>query len=214
MIFDLDGTLFDTERLISECVSDASAEKGWTIEQDTIIDCIGTTYEETERIVRDAMGPDYPYNEILELSEQKFRVFVDHNGIPFKNGVLRILDRLDSIKMPYGLATTSERSIVNEILSIAGIFDRFKVIVCGDEVENGKPDPEIYLTVAERLEVSTNEVLVFEDSSHGIDSAAAAGARVVWIPDMQDIPESSRKKCYDEIGSLDAVCDRFGELIG
>lgn len=214
MIFDLDGTLLDTEKLISECLIDAASAQGWSLDIDTVTRCIGTTYEETERIVMKAMGKDYPYEEIRRLGEDKFRSHVEKSGIPFKNGVHRLLDCLDRDGIPFGIATTTARKTVDEILDFAGIIDRFKTIVCGDEVESGKPDPEIYHKAASQLGITAAEALVFEDSVDGINAAASAGARVVWIPDLQDVPDNVRARCYEEIGSLDAVCDRIGELVG
>ncbi|MBI9107768.1 MAG: HAD family phosphatase [Spirochaetales bacterium] len=214
VIFDMDGTLFDTERLLSECFIEASAKEGWTLEWDTIISCIGTTYEETERLLMKAMGKDFPYEKIRRMSIDLFRRHAEKNGIPFKSGVLRLLNCLNDRKIPMGLATTTKRSEVVELLTAAGIIDNFASIVCGDEVENNKPHPEIYYKVAKNLGFKAEDILVFEDSSHGIISAAAAGARVVWVPDLQHIDDAVRSKCYSEIGSLDAVCDRLGELIG
>lgn len=213
-IFDMDGTLFDTERLLAECIIETASKKGWDLGWDTIISCVGTTYDETERIIMQEMGKDFPYDKVRDESVDLFRVYAEKDGIPFKNGVLRLIDCLQDRKIPMGIATTTRRSEVVELLSAAGIIDNFSSIVCGDEVENGKPHPEIYHKVAENLGIKADEALVFEDSAHGITSAATAGARVVWIPDLQDVSEDVRSKCYSEIGSLDAVCDRLGELIG
>ena len=214
MIFDLDGTLLDTERLFSECLIEAASEEGWTLEMDTIIDCVGTNKMETEQIVRSVMGQDYPYDKIRDKGVKLFRGYVERNGIPFKAGVLRLLDLLELKKIPFGIATSTIRTEVEEMLNAAGIKQRFHTVVCGDEVENTKPDPAVYLKAAENMGLKADQTLVFEDSDHGVNAAVNAGARVVWIPDLQDIPEKTRELCYDEIGSLDAVCDRLGELIG
>ncbi len=214
VIFDLDGTLLDTERLFSELLVKAAADNGWDLDMDTVIDCIGTTEAETERIVRKDMGKDFPYEHIRSRGVDLFRHHVENNGIPFKSGAERLMDCLESRGLPFGLATTSVRKEVNEILDFAGIRNRFATIVCGDEVVNGKPDPEIYLKAAANMGISPDESLVFEDSLNGIQAAAAAGARVVWIPDIQNLPDSARTRCFSEIGSLEAVCDRLGELVG
>jgi beta-phosphoglucomutase-like phosphatase (HAD superfamily) len=213
VIFDLDGTLLDTERLFSECLIDAASDKGWKLDMDIVIDCIGTTVEETERIVCKTMGGEFPYNEVKKSAEDKFRAHIDQNGIPFKNGAHRLFNCLDEQNIPFSIATTTERKDVDTLLGIAGIMERFSTIVCGDEVLKGKPDPEIYRKAADIMGVTANETLVFEDSAHGIQAAAAFGARVIWVPDIQQISEDDRKKCYDEIGSLDAVSDRLEELI-
>ena len=214
MIFDLDGTLLDTERLFSECLIKAASNAGWALEMDTVVDCVGTNKMETEQIVRSVMGQNYPYNQIRDEGVKLFRDYVERNGIPYKAGVLRLLDLLESKKIPFGIATSTVRIEVDEMLNFAGIKQRFNTIVCGDEVEKTKPDPAVYLKAAENLGFKSEETLVFEDSDHGVTAAVNAGARVVWIPDLQDIPEKTRNLCFDEIGSLDAVCDRLGELIG
>ena len=214
VIFDMDGTLLDTEKLISECMIEAAAEEGWTLDWDTVIDCIGTTAEETERILLKAMGKTFPYDRIRDQSIEKFKNIKNIREKIMKAGADRLMDCLDRMNIPFGLATTTDRSEVEAILDFIGIKARFRTIVCGDDVEKSKPDPEIYFKAAENMGIDSSEALVFEDSNMGINSAASAGARVVWVPDLQTVTEEVQKKCYSEIGSLDAVCDRLGELVG
>ena len=214
VIFDLDGTLIDTERLFSKCLIKAASEEGWELEMDTIIDCVGTNSIETEQIVKSVKGQDYPYDRIREKGVMLFREYVEQNGIPFKAGSLRLLDLLDEKKIPFGIGTSTARRDVDEILIYAGIKQRFTTIVCGDEVEKCKPNPEVYIKAAANMDIPISETLIFEDSEHGVNAAVSAGARVVWIPDLQEIPDELRDRCFSEIGSLDAVCDRLGELVG
>ncbi len=213
VIFDMDGTLLDTERLYSKCMIKAASEEGWNLDMDTVISCIGTTDAKTGEILCNAMGQEFPYQKIQKAGIGKFREHIENNGLPFKNGAERLLDCLAEKKIPLGLATSTSRNNALEILSYAGMFERFNTVVCGDDVCKSKPNPEIYHKAAENLGIEASEALVFEDSSPGVDSAANAGARVVWVPDIQHIPETTRKRCFDEVGSLHVACDKIGELL-
>jgi HAD superfamily hydrolase (TIGR01509 family) len=213
-VFDMDGTIFDTERLLFECLVEAASDEGWELKWDVVVECAGTPYDETEKIIMREMGPDFPYETVRKSAINKFQKAVDENGVPFKNGAKRLFDFLDAKGVPYGLATTTQRVSVDDILGKAGIADRFKTIVCGDEVPDNKPQPDIYYAAAKGLGFDVRNLIVFEDSANGISSAVSAGARVIWVPDLQDLPESIRNSCYGEAGSLDAVRDRWGELSG
>lgn len=214
VIFDMDGTLLDTERLISECMIETAEEEGWALEWDTVIDCIGTTSVETEQIVMDAMGVSFPFAEIKNKSIERFKNITDLKERIFKNGAERLMNCLDGRKIPFAMATSTSRIEVEQILNFLDITHRFQTIVCGDDVVNNKPDPEIYRKTSANLGIMPDEMLVFEDSSNGLKAAVSAGARVVWIPDLQSVNENLRDACYSEIGSLDAACDRLGELLG
>ncbi len=213
VVFDMDGILFDSERIIAECLISIAAEEGWTVTWDTVHECVGTTRQETGRIIREEVGMDFPYQQIADKTEAKFRKLMATGGLPLKAGVLRLFDCLDSRGIPFGLATSTERSLVEEMLRIADLYGRFQSIVCGDEIPNSKPDPAIYEKSAEVLKVKPSELLIFEDSSMGISSGAAAGSRVVWVPDLQEVPTQIKELCFSEVGSLDAVCDRIEELL-
>ncbi|MDC7125169.1 MAG: HAD family phosphatase [Spirochaetales bacterium] len=213
VVFDLDGTLIDSERIFSEYFAASAAELGWELEIDTITECIGTSAAETEAIIRNAMGIEFPFVEVRAATEKKFFNLVKINGVPFKKGALRLLDILDGKNIPYALATSTKRHMVEKKFDSSSILKRFSAVLCGDEVDNLKPDPEIYIKVSEKMKLEPSETLVFEDSIYGLLAAIDAGARTVWVPDIQEIADNIRNRCFKEIGSLDAVCDQIGDFL-
>ena len=119
--------------------------------------------------------------ELSVESEAIFAGILDERLAPMA-GLFELLDALEKSEMPKAIATGSRRQFVGEVLGRFDLEPRFEFVLTSDEVTNGKPHPEIYLTTAERLGVAPGEMLVLEDSENGCRSAAAAGAFVVVVP--------------------------------
>ena len=188
VILDMDGLMLETERPLIPLWLQAGKHFGWDIKYETVINAIGKTGNDVRQLCMRDLGQDFPYDEfhdelgrlvILELEK----------GIALRPGLIFLLDRLSSMNMPFAVATSTQRKWAVWKLGIAGIGDRFSVMVCGDEVARKKPFPDIYLAAAEKLGLLPSECVGFEDSPAGLESLCAAGIRSVFVKDMVEPSE-------------------------
>ncbi|MFC8616272.1 HAD family hydrolase [Micromonospora purpureochromogenes] len=181
MLFDMDGTLVDSEKLWDVALRELAAEYGGTLSDSARRAVIGTSMAESMRIVHDDLGQperdpqvsiDWINARILEL----FRT-----GLRWRPGALTLLRAVRAAGIPTALVTSSGRPLVEVALDTLG-RDSFDAVVCGDEVDLAKPHPEPYLTAARLLDVPIGRCVAIEDSPTGVASALAAGAAVLAVP--------------------------------
>ena len=201
VVFDMDGILFDTERLITDCWYEIGSELNQEVLKNAILACVGLNRLDTENKLKEFFGQECPCEkcrlEIGLLANKKIK----ENGIPIKEGVYEILTFLKSKGYKIGLASSSSRESVLSHLNDANILDYFEAIVCGNDIVNGKPDPEIYIKASNLLGVKTENCFAIEDSYNGIRSAHAAGMRVIMVPDMlpSDDKKIGRASCRERV---------------
>lgn len=184
VIFDMDGVLFDTERLCKDCWCKVADDHGLEGMDIVFPRCIGTNSADTVRIVRDYYGQDFPYDDFAREADGMFRDYVLTKGVPEKQGIREILNYLRQNQYKIGLASSSNRCSVLSNLENAGILKYFDSITSGDMVEHSKPNPEIYLIACRTLGVKPEETYAIEDSYNGIRSAYSAGMMPIMVPDM------------------------------
>lgn len=205
-IFDMDGTLFDTETLTQEGLRAVSQRYG---ERDDIDEfyptTCGTTLPDAKLLYEAFYGPDYPFYERREEVRQWMRDFIDSNGIPIKNGAEELLKFLKAEGYKIALATSATRQSAEGHLKKAGFLSYFDATVCGDEITKSKPNPEIFLTAAKKLGVKPENCFVGEDSYLGVEAGAAAGMKVFMIPDMNPPREKEKKLAYRIYSDLTEV---------
>ncbi|MGN9806003.1 HAD family hydrolase [Micromonospora sp. L32] len=181
MLFDMDGTLVDSEKLWDVALRELAAEYGGTLSDAARRAVIGTSMAESMRIVHDDLGQperdpqvsiDWINARILEL----FRT-----GLRWRPGALTLLRAVRAAGIRTALVTSSGRPLVEVALDTLG-RDSFDAVVCGDEVDLAKPHPEPYLTAARLLGVPIGRCVAIEDSPTGVASALAAGAAVLAVP--------------------------------
>ena len=202
-LFDMDGLLFDTERLSLELWYAASAEHGYDMPSELLKRLIGRTATDGRRILLKELGESFPYDSIVAGYAEIGRKRVLDEGVPRKSGVERLLQYLTERNVPRAVATSSPRATAEFLLREADIYELFNALVTGDDVTKGKPAPDIFELAAERLGVPPQHCVVFEDSPAGIRAAAAAGALPVLIPDLISPDPEIRALCFAECVDLD-----------
>ena len=188
VIFDLDGVLVDSEQLWDEVREDLARERRGRWHDQAQADMMGMSSPEWSTYMHDVIGlsesPDEINAEVVDRLLTRYRV-----SLPLIHGAVEAVERL-AARWPLGLASSSNREVIDAVLETAGIADRFATTVSSEEVAGGKPAPDVYLEAARRLGVDARECAAVEDSRNGIRSAHAAGMRVIAIPNAHYPPSN------------------------
>ena len=180
VVFDLDGVLVDSEHLWDQARRTVVADHGGHWRDDATSAMQGMSSPEWGQFVRDALAVDLPVERIIDLVVQELLRGYERT-LPLLPGAVDAVRRLAS-RWPLGLASSSNRIVIDTVLRLAGLSDAFAVTVSSEEVARGKPAPDVYLDVVRRLDRSPSECAAVEDSTNGIRSALAAGLPVVVVP--------------------------------
>ncbi|MDX2319672.1 MAG: HAD family phosphatase [Moritella sp.] len=183
-IFDMDGLLLDTERVCKGVFEEACASLSIPFLEDVYLDIIGRNAQGIEKVIRAGYGRDLDYPVLHNAWKTRYNAVVKHQAIPVKDGVVELLTWLKNHNIPTAVATSTQQDIAKIKLSLAGLDHYFDNLTTGCEVKNGKPDPEIYLLAAERLNIQPQQCLAFEDSNNGVRSAVSANMQTFQIPDL------------------------------
>lgn len=196
-IFDMDGTMFDTERLRFQTLKQASLElTGVEFSESYLMNCLGLSAQSAHRLAQEEYDENIPYAEIRKRADELELESVRKYGVPIKKGLVQVLERLRKSGLRMAVATSSRRAIAEEYLINANVYKFFDVLVCGDEVEQGKPHPEIFMRAAQKLNLKTSECLMFEDSENGVTSAYDAGGITVLFKDIKTPNENMLSKAH------------------
>lgn len=184
VVFDMDGVLFDTERLCQDSWLAIADENGLPGMSEIFPRCIGLNSNDSRQIVMGAYGEDFNYEGFRQRASEWFWDYIEKNGLPLKPGTTEILAWLKENSWRIGLASSTRRTTVLNHLEQAGISEYFSVVVTGDMVEHSKPRPDIYLMACKELGAEPGQAYAIEDSPNGIRSAHAAGMTPLMVPDM------------------------------
>ena len=183
VLFDMDGTLIDTERLGAASWDHAGEETGLFVSEEVKQAMVGRNLEDISRIVKEAL-PDDDVDPLLERANFHYHRLVTETVPPIKSGAKELLDWLAEKRVPMALATSSNSWQAEDKLGRTGLRDYFSFLIGGDQLDRGKPDPEIFHRAAEGLGVRCDHCVVFEDSEPGIQAANRSGAKAVLIPEF------------------------------
>ncbi len=202
VVFDMDGVLFDTERLYNIAWKEAAKDHPIGMEvDDLIVQCIGLNSNDTRALFVRLFGADFPFDAYFGRIRALFQEIIAKE-LPVKPGVYELLDWLKENGYPVALSTSTSRPSVDSHLSRTGLTKYFDAIVTGDTVEHSKPAPDIYLRACALIGVDPSECIAVEDSPNGIRSAHAAGMMAVMVPDQVPCNDELRAMLYREEPSL------------
>ena len=203
VIFDMDGVIFDSERVYLECCIKAAEKFGAQNVEEVVRKCIGVTNEMTMQILREFFGVDFPVDDYWKEATGYFWEFYnEHGSLPKKEGVVPALTYLKEKGYHLAIASSTKTETVTKQLKDAGLLDFFTLIVGGNMVSRSKPAPDIFLKATELLGVEPEKCLVIEDSYNGIRAAYAAGIPAVMVPDLLPPTEETREKTVAILPSL------------
>lgn len=185
VIFDMDGLLLDTERIFMSAYQMAANELGYDLSEKVYTKMIGHRADSSQAILRASFDADAPVDEIIDSARRYYYTLLEKGGIPLRPGVEAVLDYFSALDIPMAVATSTHRDLALTKLKSVHLLNRFTAVVSGDEVENGKPAPDIYLEAARLVDTLPAQCLVLEDSPTGLRAAHAAGMVPVHIPDLQ-----------------------------
>ena len=209
VVFDLDGILIHSEEVWDAVRERYVDERGGRYDEEVQRAMMGMSSAEWSRYLHEDAGvPDSPEEINAEVVRRMLDAYRDE--LPLIDGAVEAVRRLEA-RWPLGLASSSNRPLIDTVLELAGLTGSFRVTVSSEEVGRGKPAPDVYLEAARRLGVPAEACAAVEDSHAGIASARAAGMRVVAIPNPSYPPGA--KALAEADGELDSIAELTVEVI-
>lgn len=201
VIFDMDGTMIDTEKIKENGWMYAGDCQNIIIDDKILSEIRGTNKEYCKEFINRKfknVNFDKLYNDRNEFIERN----INSNGIKMKNGLIEILQFLKNNNYKIAVASSSEEETIRRYLANINILDFFDVIIGGDMVKNGKPNPEIYLKAVQLLNIPKEQCIGIEDSNSGILSVHRAGLKAIMIPDLEQPTKEVKNILYAKLDSL------------
>ena len=201
----MDGLILDTESIALSTFIQACREHAFEPDLGVFYKCIGVDGAATRRIMSEGYGKAFPIESVFELWRKKMDMETKEKPIPLKAGALSLLKYLQKEQTRMALVTSTRTETAQRELTNAGLADFFGLILGGDQVSKGKPNPEIYLTACDKIHEEPVKCLALEDSDNGVRAAFHAGLKVIQVPDL--VPPSAEVKALGHtiMGSLTEV---------
>ena len=213
VIFDMDGLLLDTERLIVDHWDRLAVREG--LDRDKIralcLGSIGINLPAVQRLAAELLGPDFPFDAYRAKMWKSVAEELDGGPMPVKKGAFELLEYLKRTGMPAVVASSSPKASVVRELDEAGLLPYFAEVFGGEDAPRSKPAPDLFLNAAKAMGTLPEYCLVLEDSHNGIRAAAAAGMMSVMVPDLQPVTEEMQNLYTKTAPDLGAVAEMLLE---
>lgn len=205
VIFDMDGLLLDTERIAYQAWMQAARE--WELELPDALyyQVIGRNLRDTEDIFKAHFGPSFPFHEVRQSRLNYGEELIAAQGLGTRPGATELLHTLQTHAVPKAIATSTARREAWRRLQIARLSEQFDILCGGDEVERGKPAPDLFMLAAKRLNVPPATCVVLEDSEYGVQAAHEAGMIPLLVPDIKPPSEHGKALAHNIYASLHEV---------
>lgn len=210
VVFDMDGLLFDTEKLYFEALRTLVSDHGLhPIGGEIQRSSIGLCWQETRRLLDELLPPEFDPDQFVADWKAGYDRLAD-SKVDLKPGAIELLDHLEVLEIPCAVASNSHGDVTTHHLAKHGLSPRFRAVVSGNDCVRGKPAPDPYLEAARLLGVPPADCLALEDSANGVLSASSAGMLTIMIPDMVQPDETTELLCVAVVGSLTEVREMLG----
>jgi HAD superfamily hydrolase (TIGR01509 family) len=204
-IFDMDGTMFDTEPISYMSWRNICKHYGYDFLQEDFYKILGQDNHRAAALFTSVFGSDFPYEKIAREKVAYQLAYYKTHDIPVKPGLQELLGFARSKGSMCAVASSSPQSLIEYLLAKQGLTAYYQIVQSGEDVLHGKPAPDIFLTVCQKAGVTPEASLVLEDSASGIQASQAAHIPSVWIRDMVDIPAEVARLAWRKCKSLSEV---------
>lgn len=207
VIFDMDGLMIDTEKLLMRFWIESAKSFGFNMTKEDVLTIRSLAGKYTEIKLKKRFGESFNYQKVRARRIELMNDYILKNGIEKKKGLDELLIYLKEKSYKTSVATATDLKRASMYLDIIDVKKYFDKIICATMVQNGKPKPDIYLKACEELKVLPCEAIALEDSPNGIISAYDAGCNAVMVPDLSEPDEEIQKLLFKRIDSLDLLIE-------
>ena len=205
VIFDMDGVIFDTEKVYLDIWIEVFEKYGYKMTKELYVTVMGTGRKNVIKTFLENFGDDLPIEKMYEEKDNQLFYRIENQGIPLKEGVKELFSMLKEKDYKIALATSAKRERVEKQIKDKWLKESFDAIVCGDDVEKGKPSPDIFLKAAKEIDVEPENCFVVEDSPAGIKAAFSGGMKGIHVEDLKAADEDILKYCEKNFKNLQEI---------